>query len=322
MSTDSTNNRRITEIINESLAVEYEDAKSAGMLGYMARALVQATLPHSDPKTHYFERTNGLVTLSIVGRPKIGLPYGSIPRVLTAWICTEAVRTKDKDLMLGRSQAEFMSKLQMQNDGRYIASLKNQAHRLFSSLISLTGEQGDDLGLENVVIAKRAFLFWNPRKPDEPNLWESTLTLTQDFYDEVTRSPVPIDLRVLHALRQSPLAMDIYTWLTYRVFLLRVRGRPEVIIPWQALKAQFGSAYGKEIEGDNLTEQERKKVEGQALRNFKMKFLKRLKEVLLFYPEAKDAISDDPSGLRIQATRLHIKRDEKNPARLAPPPGA
>ncbi|CAE6873080.1 hypothetical protein R69746_08573 [Paraburkholderia aspalathi] len=60
MSTESTNNRRITEIINESLAVEYEDAKSAGMLGYMARAMVQATLPHSDPKTTYFERTNGL----------------------------------------------------------------------------------------------------------------------------------------------------------------------------------------------------------------------------------------------------------------------
>ncbi|MBK3844468.1 hypothetical protein G3A42_42305 [Paraburkholderia aspalathi] len=105
--------------------------------------------------------------------------------MLTAWICTEAVRTKQSELILGRSQAEFMSKLQMQSDGRYIASLKNQAHRLFSSLISLTDERDDDLGLENVVIAKRAFLFWNPRKPEEQNLWESTLTLTQDFYEEV-----------------------------------------------------------------------------------------------------------------------------------------
>ena len=307
----STNNRRITKIINESLAVEYEDAKSAGMLGYMARALVQATLPHSDPKTSYFERTNGLVTLSIVGSPKIGLPYGSVPRVLMAWICTEAVRTKQSELILGRSQAEFMAKLQMPNDGRYIASLKNQAHRLFSSLISLTGQQGDDLGLENVVIAKRAFLFWNPRKPEERNLWESTLTLSKDFYDEVTRSPVPIDLRAMYALRQSPLAMDIYTWLTYRMFLLRVRGRPHVIFPWRALTAQFGSAYG-DTERIDLSEQELKKITDHALRNFRLKFLKRLNEVLLYYPEAKDAISLDPGGLRIQATRLHIQRDAKS----------
>ncbi|CAE6872654.1 hypothetical protein R69746_08593 [Paraburkholderia aspalathi] len=136
------------------------------------------------------------------------------------------------------------------------------------------------------------------------------------------RSPVPVDLRVLHALRQSPLAMDIYTWLTYRVFLLRVRGRPEVIIPWHALKAQFGSAYGElsdRDDRDDLTEQERKQMESQALRNFKMKFLKRLKEVLLFYPDARDAISDEPAGLRIQAARLHIKRDPRNLVKLAPP---
>ncbi|MEX3614454.1 MAG: hypothetical protein VB141_12040 [Burkholderia gladioli] len=93
-------------------------------------------------------------------------------------------------------------------------------------------------------------------------------------------------------------------------------------IPWHALKAQFGSAYGETTDRDDLTEQERKKIDGQALRNFKMKFLKRLKEVLLFYPEAKDAISDEPGGLRIQTTRLHIKRDPKNPVRLAPPPNA
>ena len=40
----------IGKIIAESLAVEAEDAKKAGKIGYMARALVQATLPHRSPK--------------------------------------------------------------------------------------------------------------------------------------------------------------------------------------------------------------------------------------------------------------------------------
>ncbi|EMM4514129.1 hypothetical protein WAQ86_004759 [Salmonella enterica] len=308
--------RRINEIIETSLALEYEDAKDAGMLGYMARSLVQATMPHTDPKTSYFERTNGLVTLSIVSRPQIGLPYGSVPRTLLAWICTEAVRTQEPVLNLGRSQAEFLEKLGMHKDGRYVASLRKQATRLFSSMISLTGTDDTQIGIENVVIARRAFLFWNPRKPDERSLWESSLTLNGDFFEDVIRSPVPIDLRVLQALKQSPLAMDIYTWLVYRIFLLRAKGRPFVSIPWQALMAQFGSGYGSTISAE-LTDEDRKRVTDQAMRDFKKRFKLRLNEVLLFYPEAREAVEDEGNCLRLKATKLHIKRDKKNPARLS-----
>lgn len=302
--------RRIHQMIAESIAVDIEDAKEAGTLGYMARALVQATLPHTDPKSQYFERSNGLVTLSIMAPPHIGIPYGSVPRTLTAWICTEAVRTKCPVLSLGRSQSEFLDKLQMANDGRYIASLKKQAQRLFSSMITLSGDRDDEFGVENVLIAKRAFLFWNAKKPEERSLWDSELTLTQDFFDEVTRSPVPIDMRVLQALRQSPLAMDIYTWLTYRMFMLKVRGRPEVKIPWVLLQAQFGAGFGRSIEHGDISEIELKKKNEQATRNFKTRFMTRLKEVLLFYPEARHFVSEDPSGLILRQTTLHIAQAE------------
>lgn len=311
---------RINEIIKASLALEYEDAKAAGLVGYMGRCLVQATMPHTDPKTSYFERTNGLLTLSIMGKPNVGLPYGSVPRTLLAWICTEAVRTKAPVLHLGRSQNEFLEKLQMHKDGRYTASLRNQARRLFSSMISLTGEENNDFGIENVVIAKRAFLFWNPKRPDERSLWESELTLTGDFFEEVTRSPVPIRLDYLHALRQSPLAMDIYTWLTYRVFLLRAKGRPFVQIPWESLMAQFGSGYGAAAKLADLTDEQRRKAELVALANFKFKFKKRLQEVLQVYPEARDCVEDDGDCLRLKSTRLHVKREPGKGARIAPPP--
>lgn len=312
---------RINEIIKASLALEMEDAREAGLVGYMGRCLVQATMPHTDPKTSYFERTNGIITLSIMGKPNIGLPYGSVPRTLLAWICTEAVRTKDPVLNLGRSQAEFLQKLNMHTDGRYTTALRNQAQRLFSSMISLTGEQGNDFGVENVVIAKRAFLFWNPKRPEDRALWESTLTLTGDFFEEVTRSPVPIRLDYLHALRQSPLAMDIYTWLTYRVFLLRAKGRPFVQIPWVALMAQFGSSYGAAAKASaELTDEQRQKAEKAALSSFKFYFKKRLQEVLFVYPEARDCVEDDGDCLRVKATTLHVKREPGKGARIAPPP--
>jgi len=299
-------NRRLSDILDESLAVEYEDAREAGALGFMARALVQATLPHLDPKTHYFERTNGLVTLSIVNRPQVGVPYGTLPRILMAWLCTEAVRTQNPELLLGKSQADFMRKLQLATGGRDVARLKDQAHRLFSSMISLTGKRGDETGLENITIAKRAMLFWNPRNPDEESKWESSLTLTADFFEEVTSSPIPIDMRVLHALKQSAMAMDIYTWLTYRVFLLRVKNRGQVVIPWERLKAQFGSGYGSRP-GPYATPEGQAERDRKAISHFRFSFERRLREVLVFYPEAKNAIDATGSGLTVRACELHIE---------------
>src|SRR4051812_46495442 len=74
-------------------------------LAYMARDLVQATLPHAEPKGSPPEwcRHNGGLTLAIrpgfktdraTGkRVSTGYPYGTIPRLLLLWITTEARRT-------------------------------------------------------------------------------------------------------------------------------------------------------------------------------------------------------------------------------------
>lgn len=41
--------KNLDKLITEALAIEAEVAKEAGALGYMARALVQATMPHKNP---------------------------------------------------------------------------------------------------------------------------------------------------------------------------------------------------------------------------------------------------------------------------------
>jgi hypothetical protein len=67
---------------------------------FMARQLVQATLPHSDPgNVPIWTRTNGRLTLAV--RPYYDRqqqrhlhPYGTVPRLLLFWLTTEAVRTR------------------------------------------------------------------------------------------------------------------------------------------------------------------------------------------------------------------------------------
>lgn len=74
----------IDKLITEALAIEEESAKKAGALGFMARAMVQTTLPHKAVKGNEFTRSNGHFTLSMLAPSAIGLPYGNIPRLLLA----------------------------------------------------------------------------------------------------------------------------------------------------------------------------------------------------------------------------------------------
>ena len=291
---------RSSHLIEEALQIEQEEARKAGALGYLARTLAQVTLPHTNPKTLYYERSAGKLSLAVRGHKVYGVPFGTVPRIVLAWICTEAVRTKSPELLMGRSAAEFARKLEMHYNGRDLARLKKQCLALARSLISIDGMDGDSHTFEDIKIASRGFVFWSDRNPEQPSLWESTLVLTQEFFEAVTMRPVPIDLRVYHALSKSPLAMDLYTWLSYRMFVLRVSGRSEALIPWAGLKAQFGNSYANNDKG---------------LDNFRWKFRARLREVLLFYPDARDHVEDAGEHLRLTTCRLHIRHT--NGARLS-----
>ena len=76
-------------------------------LGFMARALVQATMPYKDPKNDVFVRKNGDFTLRILAGYEGGIPYGVYPRLLMGWIATEAVRTQSPRIELGSSLSLF-----------------------------------------------------------------------------------------------------------------------------------------------------------------------------------------------------------------------
>lgn len=309
---------RQRRMIEDALAIEEEDARAAGVKGYMIRALVQATLPHLDPKLPkgmLYSRDTGRLTLTIApSSPKHGIPYGSIPRIIMAWLCTEVVLNKDRILLdrtisLGKSQADFLKKLQMHNNGHDIRRLKDQSLRLFKSVISAeyTDESQGDFSTR-LLITDQSNVFWHPNTASQCSLWESTLLLSESFCKEVIAGAVPFSMRVYHSLSKSPMAMDIYTWLTYRMFVLRRSGRPFVFIPWMGLMAQFGSHYGMRLIrlGESKVSDER-----QALYSFKSNFIKRLREVLIFYPEASDHITDTGDMLKLTPCELHLPHRKK-----------
>ncbi|HZW11916.1 MAG TPA: replication protein RepA [Noviherbaspirillum sp.] len=310
---------RQRRMIEDALAIEQEDARAAGATGFMIRTLAQATLPHLDPKLPMgmlYSRNTGCLTLTIAPTsPKHGIPYGSIPRIIMAWLCTEVVLNKDRiqldrTISLGDSQAEFLEKLQMHNNGHDIRRFKDHSLRLFKSIISTEytdDSQGDRS--KRLLITDQSNVFWHSNKGSQGSLWESTLLLSENFCKEVLEAAVPFDMRVYHSLSKSPLAMDIYTWVTYRMFVLRRSGRPFVLIPWSGLMRQMGSNYGKglTISGEHKAIDER-----QALYSFKSNFIKRLRDVLIFYPEARDHIEDTGDMLKLTPCDLHLPHRKKS----------
>jgi hypothetical protein len=72
-------NNNLNKLISEAIAIEVRDAKEAGALGYMARALVQATMPHSRVEGTEFNRKNGMFRLTMLARSEVGLPYEACP---------------------------------------------------------------------------------------------------------------------------------------------------------------------------------------------------------------------------------------------------
>ena len=68
----------LPSLIADTLAIEAESAQNAGALGFLARAMVQATLPHKKVAGNEFERKNGAYTLHLLAPAKVGLPYGTV----------------------------------------------------------------------------------------------------------------------------------------------------------------------------------------------------------------------------------------------------
>ena len=168
------------------------------------------------------------------------LPYGNIPRLLLAWVCTEAVRTQSRVLVPGRSLSGFMRKLGMAPIGGGSRGertrLRNQMKRLFNAHVQLIYEDQHGEASVSSSVASRTEFWWNERKPDEPMLWDSKIELGWDFFNEIIRHPVPLDMNTLKALKRCALGLDLYLWLTYRTFALT---RP-LQITWRQLYRQFG----------------------------------------------------------------------------------
>ena len=238
-------------------------------LGFMARLLALCSLPRTNPGNRIrYVRRNGPYTLGMTAGVNNKLPFGNLPRLILAWVCTEVVKTGRRELILGSSLSEFMGKLGMDSVGGARTRLRNQMRRLFNAHVQLVYE--DKLGEASVSssVTSRTEFWWDPKRPDVPMLWESKIELGWDFFDEIISHPVPLDMNTLTALKRCSLGLDLYLWLAYRTFTLKSPLR----LSWQQLYRQFG------VDPDKASDK-------KTVQNFRVKILRELKKIKLAWPK-------------------------------------
>ena len=129
----------VADQVNQLVAASEADPD----LGFMARMMALCSLPRTNPRDRKeYKRRNGPYTLVMNAGGLYKLPFGHLPRLLLAWISTEAVRTQSRVLVLGDSLSDFMRELGIySSDGKAYTRLRNQMERLFNASVRLTYEE-------------------------------------------------------------------------------------------------------------------------------------------------------------------------------------
>ena len=106
-----------------------------------------------------YRRVNGPYKLIMIAGGDNKLPYGNLPRLILAWLSTEAVKTQSRELVLGRSLAKFMRTLGINSTSGGARGeqtrLRNQMNRLFGCTVQLIYEDANSKRFISSLIADR-----------------------------------------------------------------------------------------------------------------------------------------------------------------------
>ena len=295
---------RVLRLSSEQAKANYQTD-----IGFSPVLFSQVSLPYRKPDKDaiYWERRNGEAALRVVpllGKDSDGqvtrrYPFGVVPRLLVAYLTSEAKKNNSRTISLGANLNEFVQILGMGRGGQTAARLREQLAATFGSTIEFDGLVFED---GQSVLRHGYFRFadhWDEiinstrrdgRTPDDLSKfgWVPEVQLSERYFKEIDDRSMPIDLKVLAAIRHSAMSIDIYLWLTHKMYSLESMTR----VKWSDLQFQFGTQF------------ERK-------RSFRAYFTAQLAIVQAVYPGLKVEATADFLILRPSPTSVTISRPRK-----------
>lgn len=252
---------------------------------FLHTVFCQTCLPYRNPgdDVRRWERHQGAVHLLIKAgealhpRTKkwqpVGLPFGTKPRLILAYLSTQAIKTQSPVINVEKSLTGFVRRLGLHTDRRSIRTLKDQLTRLFAADLQLGHIQDDRVKITKPTLLTGIRL-WFPKTKQQRILWPTEVELSLEYFESLLSHAVPLDEQAIARLANNAMAFDVYTWLAQR--LHRVPTRRQHLVPWASLHDQFGQGYAE-------------------VKFFRRAFRATLKTTLVAYPEAR--LEEDTRGL-------------------------
>jgi hypothetical protein len=244
----------------------------------------------------------------------LGVPYGSLPRLVLIHIMTEAVRTKSRHIVLGNTFTDWMRRMGFRTISygpRGSATLiKEQLDRLLACEWMIRWEGATDEGEREFGIKEIKLTNEYVGVNRKNGAFRREIYMTEAFFEHLRQHAVPLNETAIRQIRDSATALDLYTWLAYR--LPRISSRRAAAISWQQLAVHFGN-------------------DGKNIRKFRQTVRDAWeRQVSAVYPEARADF--DTSVIRLYASPAPLQQkfvpgtrlvtDEKGTADPPPEPTA
>jgi hypothetical protein len=224
---------------------------------FLHSALCAMSLPTKRPKNEALPivREDGKYALAINPRPvlqtidgkpvlrSLGVPFGSYPRVALIYMLSQAVTRRSRDVYLGRNFTEWMRRLGYQTVSfgpRGTANLmREQVDRLLACEWQI---RWDGEGTDESAFAVRDVKISNEYAGslDRNGTFTREIRMSEIFYQHLIEHAVPLNEVAVRELKGTPTALDLYTYLAYR--LPRIASDKGQTISWDQLARHLGNS--------------------------------------------------------------------------------
>lgn len=234
--------------------IEEQGGGARDNLRHIHSVLALCSLPYTRQplEVREWNRTQGKMNLSITAgkltNPTDGkwvdqpLPYGSRARLLLLHTCSEAIRQNSPTIEIEDTLCGFIRTMGFPVSGGKNGTI-NSFKQQINALAACTMHIGLWDGSRSKTINTQPFTSLSVEmfsaSPNQRVLWPSTLTLSQEFFNTLTKHALPINIHAARAFANSPRKLDMLFWLGYRLHNLK----GPVAIPWDKLAEQWGSNY-------------------------------------------------------------------------------
>ena len=266
-------------------------ADEESRLGITHAGFAMTSLPHKRIEDAVWKRDGHRTTLLVEsGRSRsgilVGVPYGSIARLILLYLQTEAVRTNTPEVELGRSMKSWMIRMNLTTGGKTYQLVTEQARRISSCRLTFfTDRENGTERRHNGAFVQDAITFASVIDDDQPSLWQDRVRLDPSFWRSLKEHPVPVREEAIRAIGTRSLAIDVYIWLAYRLHSLS-KSTP---VSWTSVHAQFGAGF-------------------RLARQLKPTFIEALNMALAVYPEAH--VDADKQGLILHPSAPAVPKAE------------